>query len=126
MANFAPARTAAAHTAAWSSRPCPAGYRCLVRGIQTTSAKPANPLPITGAGPPPGAPLPPASEYGSRIDRRRRQAELLRRSQDARAVAPPGKGGKGLLRQRFWKDVSVQTDPSKAPRPNVALVFGRS
>lgn len=81
----------------------PALSRCL----HTTSPRVATPLPITATGPPPPAPQPAASHYGERVDRRRRQAELLKREQDMRAShMKPGTA----MKKRFWKDVSVQTD----------------
>lgn len=84
--------------------PCsPALLQCL----HTTPPQAATPLPITATGPPPAAPQPAASQYGERVDRRRRQAELLKRGQDMRAShMKPGTA----IRKRFWKDVSVQTD----------------
>ena len=79
----------------------------LVRCLETTTSRNANPLPITATGPPPAAPQPAASQYGERVDRRRRQAELLKRGQDMRAThMKPGTA----IRKRFWKDVSVQKD----------------
>ncbi|KAL6720387.1 ATP synthase mitochondrial F1 complex assembly factor 2 [Lecanora helva] len=79
----------------------------LIRCLHTTPAIAATPLPITATGPPPAAPVPKASQYGERIDRRRRQAEILKRGQESRAAFPkPGT----TMKKRFWKDVSVQTD----------------
>ncbi|MCJ1247163.1 ATP synthase complex assembly protein atp12 [Trapelia coarctata] len=76
------------------------------RCIHTSPSKPATPLPFAAAGPPPSAPLPAASQYGERVDRRRRQAELLKRGQDLRASQmKPG----SAMKKRFWKDVSVKT-----------------
>ena len=84
----------------------PRPHQCL----HTSTLKSANPLPITAAGPPPSAPLPAASQYGQRVDRRRRQAELLKRGQDLRASQMrPG----SAMKKRFWKDVTVQTSPGK-------------
>ena len=75
--------------------------------LHTTVPRVATPLPITATGPPPAAPQPAASHYGERVDRRRRQAELLKRGQDMRASqTKPGTA----IKKRFWKDVSVQTD----------------
>ncbi len=84
--------------------PCtPAHVQCL----HTTVSRLATPLPITATGPPPAAPQPAASQYGERVDRRRRQAELLKRGQDMRAShMKPGTA----IKKRFWKDVSVQRD----------------
>ncbi|KAF6218051.1 hypothetical protein HO133_006463 [Letharia lupina] len=83
-------------------------YRpALLHCLHTTSPRVATPLPITATGPPPAAPQPAASQYGERVDRRRRQAELLKRGQDMRAShMKPGTA----IKKRFWKDVSVQTD----------------
>ena len=85
-------------------------YTCplaLLQWLHTTSPRVATPLPITATGPPPAAPQPAASQYGERVDRRRRQAELLKRGQDFRTShMKPGTA----MKKRFWKDVSVQTD----------------
>ena len=82
-------------------------FPALVQCLHTTTPRIANPLPITATGPPPAAPQPAASQYGEQVDRRRRQAELLKRGQDMRAThMKPGTA----IKRRFWKDVSVQTD----------------
>lgn len=82
----------------------PLSYRCL----HASPFRAANPLPNTAAGPPPSAPVPAASQYGERVDRRRRQAELLKRGQDLRAgQMKPG----SAMKKRFWKDVNVKQDP---------------
>ena len=79
----------------------------LFQCLHTTAPTAATPLPTTAPGPPPPAPVPAASQYGERVDRRRRQAELLKRGQDLRAShMKPGTA----MKKRFWKDVSVQTD----------------
>jgi len=88
------------------------------RCLHTTTSKPATPLPFAAAGPPPSAPLPAASQYGERVDRRRRQAELLKRGQDLRASAmKPG----SAMKKRFWKDVSVKTTPGTLSQPLLDL-----
>ena len=79
----------------------------LLQCLHTTSSRVATALPITAPGPPPRAPQPAASQYGERVDRRRRQAELLKRGQDMRTSQM--KPGTAIIK-RFWKDVSVQTD----------------
>ena len=79
----------------------------LLQCFHTTIPRAAIPLPITAAGPPPAVPQPAASQYGERVDRRRRQAELLKRGQDMRvSQTKPGTA----IKKRFWKDVSVQRD----------------
>lgn len=81
--------------------------RALLQCLHTTTPNAATPLPITATGPPPAAPVPAASQYGERVERRRRQAELLKRGQDMRASAmKPGTA----IKKRFWKDVHVKTD----------------
>ncbi|MCJ1479069.1 ATP synthase complex assembly protein atp12 [Lambiella insularis] len=76
--------------------------------LHTSSAIAATPLPFAAVGPPPSPPLPAATQYGERVDRRRRQAELLKRGQDLRASQmKPG----SALKKRFWKDVNVITTP---------------
>ena len=77
--------------------------RCLHR----SSPYAAIPLPSTAAGPPPSAPIPAASQYGERVDRRRRQAEMLKKGQELRSnQEKPG----NAMKKRFWKDVFVKTD----------------
>lgn len=79
----------------------------LRRCLHTTSLRPATPLPLTATGPPPAAPRPSASQYGERVERRRRQAELLKKGQDLRSSQmKPG----SAMKKRFWKNVIVQRD----------------
>ncbi|KAI4282463.1 MAG: hypothetical protein L6R35_005405 [Caloplaca aegaea] len=81
------------------------------RHLHASSAVAANPASITRPGPPPTAPLPAASQYGQGVDRRRRQAELIKRGQEKRTeVAKPA----SALKKRFWKDVHVQTEQDGA------------
>ena len=56
------------------------------------------------------------------MDRRRWQAELLKRGQDVRTdQKKPG----GALKKRFWKDVNVQIDSGKLMhKPNVPVLLG--
>jgi len=94
-------------------KPCPSpgafNQTLSICNFHTGLARAATPLPLpTAVGPPPAAPLPAASQYGERVDRRRRQAELLKRGQDLRAShMKPGTA----LKKRFWKDVHVKTAP---------------
>jgi hypothetical protein len=73
---------------------------------------PANPLPIVATGPPPAPPQPSVSELRERLDRRRRQAELLKESQALKGKGLSGKP-REVLKRRFWKDVNVQQTPGK-------------
>lgn len=83
----------------------------FARCIHSSPSTSANPLPITGTGPAPAPPVPAASQYGERVERRRRQAEMIKQSQAARQaqVTKPVTA----LKKRFWKHVSVQTAPGK-------------
>ena len=97
----------ASHTARVFKYSLPPTASPLYTCLHTSSRCAANPLPDTAAGPPPSAPIPAASQYGERVDRRRRQAELLKRGQDLRAShMKPG----SAMKKRFWKDVTVKPD----------------
>jgi ATP synthase F1 complex assembly factor 2 len=85
-----------------SAQPIPYSQKWL----HTTPAQPATVAPITASGPPPTVPLPSAEHESTRVARRRKQAELLKRGQDLRAVAA-GSGGGSAKTKRFWKDVHV-------------------
>ena len=81
------------------------------RCLQTSASIQASPIPHPVApAPPPDAPTPTNSSYGERIDRRRRQAELLQRGQALRANP---KKPSAALQKRFWKEVSVKDTPGK-------------
>jgi ATP synthase F1 complex assembly factor 2 len=69
--------------------------------------KPATVASITASGPPPEAPVASAEHYHSRVARRRKQAELLKRGQDLRSIAA-GSGGGTAKQKRFWNDVHVK------------------
>jgi ATP synthase F1 complex assembly factor 2 len=77
--------------------------------IHTTPSKPATVIGnLTATGPPPTAPLPNAEYADIRLERRKRQAALLKKNQDL-------KSGGSSKQKRFWKDVvvkSVDGEPS--------------
>jgi hypothetical protein len=77
------------------------------RCLHTSPPNPATVAAITASGPPPKVPVPSAEHVDSRVARRRKQAELLKRGQDLRAVAGGTGGGTAKLK-RFWKDVHVK------------------
>lgn len=77
------------------------------RCLHTSPSNPATVAPITASGPPPKVPIPSAEHVDSRVARRRKQSELLKRGQDLKAVAG-GKGGGTAKLKRFWKDVNVK------------------
>uniref|UniRef100_A0A8H7NKJ6 ATP synthase mitochondrial F1 complex assembly factor 2 n=1 Tax=Bionectria ochroleuca TaxID=29856 RepID=A0A8H7NKJ6_BIOOC len=72
-----------------------------VRLIHSTTTRTANVDPLVGTGPPPEAPT--TSGY-QRVERRRRQAELLKAARDIRN----GKSKSTALKKRFWDDVYVK------------------
>ena len=93
----------------------PFAQRCL----HTSPPNRATVAPITASGPPPTAPVPSAEHVDSRVARRRKQAELLQKGQDLRAVAA-GTGGGSAKHKRFWKDVHVKHTDGKVfpPEPS--------
>ncbi|KAM3078725.1 ATP synthase mitochondrial F1 complex assembly factor 2 [Clarireedia jacksonii] len=88
------------------------------RCIHTTPPSPATVAPsFTASGPPPGPPSPSAEHVDARVARRRKQAELLKRGQDMKAIAS-GKGGGTAKLKRFWKDVHILLDKRPLRRPS--------
>lgn len=75
--------------------------------LHTTTATSATVTPLVAPGPPPKAPIPSAEHVDSRVARRRKQADLLKRGQDLRAIEG-GKGSGTAKQKRFWKDVHVK------------------
>lgn len=88
---------------------CPSLAPLSQRCLHTTPPSPATvaPAAFTASGPPPAAPTPSPEHVDIRVARRRKQAELLKKGQDMRAVTS-GKGGGTAKMKRFWKDVHVQ------------------
>lgn len=77
-----------------------------IRLISHTATKAADVAPIVGTGPPPEPPSPAAANAYERIERRKRQAHILKDAKDIRTVTS-GKSTGGL-KSRFWKDVDVK------------------
>lgn len=77
------------------------------RCFGTTSRLPADVAPVTAAGPPPDAPVASVEHTDIRVARKKKQAELLKRGQDMRAIGN-GTGGGSAKTKRFWKDVHVK------------------
>lgn len=89
-----------------SSIPYREGVVGPTRQFHQVSSSRATLHPVTAHGPPPGAPTPSASGHGDRLDRRRRQAEMLQQGKEIRASQQSKPGS--MLRKRFWKDVHVK------------------
>ncbi|KHN98712.1 ATP12 ATPase family protein [Metarhizium album ARSEF 1941] len=83
--------------------------RAISRTLHSTASRAANVAPILGTGPPPPppppTPTPAVRNMNERIERRRKQAELLKQ---AKVIRTAKDGRSTTLRKRFWKDVSVQ------------------
>lgn len=90
------------------SQPSPGG-RSLLRCLSTTPSNAAVAIPVTALGPPPEPPQPSASGYGERVDKRRRQQEMLKQMKELRT--DPQRKSASPLRRRFWKEVHVKETP---------------
>lgn len=99
-AEFLCARILRSHNAALTSR-----STCQRRQISQSLVHRATALPITATGPPPNPPQPSPSQYGARIDERRKKADLIQQGKELRAAQ---QGKSTPLRKRFWKDVHVK------------------
>ncbi|OAA59998.1 mitochondrial molecular chaperone [Cordyceps fumosorosea ARSEF 2679] len=79
-----------------------------IRSIHASAVKAANVAPVVGTGPPPEAPAPVQRPTpNERVERRRKQAEMLKTAKAIRS-AKDGKGSSlSPMKRRFWKDVSV-------------------
>jgi hypothetical protein len=90
-------------------------YRTLHGSGQTS----ATPLPIAVVGPPPSPPLPKQSQKYDRIEKTRKQAEMLQQAKKMRATQNQS-GKRDPPKKRFWKDVHVKKGPG--PPYNFQLV----
>ncbi|KAL2009294.1 hypothetical protein VTN00DRAFT_7488 [Thermoascus crustaceus] len=79
----------------------------MSRSFHCSPLKSAIAHPITAHGPPPKAPVP-APEFGERVERRKKQAELIEKGKEAQTQ--PSKPATAL-KKRFWKDVNVRKQP---------------
>ena len=88
-------------------RRLPQGFGCPshVRPIHSTVAKAANVAPVLGTGPPPAPPAPTERTVNDRVERRKRQAEMLK---TAKIIRNAKDGKTTTLQRRFWKDVTIQ------------------
>ncbi|KAK1963953.1 ATP12 chaperone [Colletotrichum sublineola] len=97
-----------------AGRPCFAAAAAAARTISTTTLKPAEVAPVVGTGPPPEPPVPDvaaedrAAAARARVERRKKQAEMLKHAKTIRTTADAKASKPGALKRRFWNDVSVQ------------------
>ncbi|KAK2745183.1 hypothetical protein FQN55_006307 [Onygenales sp. PD_40] len=79
-----------------------------IRHVHSSVAKGAVAHPINVRGPPPKPPVP-SADFAERVERRRKQSELI---QQGNTVQTPGAAaGAKPLKRRFWKDVHVKEVP---------------
>lgn len=93
--------------------------------ISTTPLKPAEVAPVVGTGPPPEPPIADiaaedrAAAARIRVERRKKQAEMLKHAKRIRTSAEAKASAPGALKRRFWNDVSVQeVDGMFSPPPH--------
>ncbi|KAG6003786.1 hypothetical protein E4U21_001690 [Claviceps maximensis] len=87
-----------------SHRTITAPSQCRSTMMHTTACKAANVAPTLGTGPPPEPPTPTVRNMNERIERRRKQAEMLKQ---AKVLRNTRDGKTTTLRKRFWKEVTV-------------------
>lgn len=81
----------------------------LSRAIHHSAPDPADVSPFHATGPPPEPPQPAAEHPYAKIERRRKQAELLKKAKDLRNASSTGaEKAKSPLRKRFWDNVYVK------------------
>lgn len=93
--------------AATATTTTPVASRAASRTIHSSAAATADVAPFSASGPPPEAPQPAVAHPYAKIERRRRQAELLKNAKEIRDAASGKSTGK-VLRRRFWKDVHIK------------------
>ncbi|TQW01002.1 mitochondrial molecular chaperone [Cordyceps javanica] len=87
------------------------GTALPVRSLHASATKAANVAPVVGTGPPPEAPV--QRTLNERVERRRKQAEMLKTAKAIRS-AKDGKASSSSssspspMKRRFWKDVRVE------------------
>ncbi|KAL9625403.1 MAG: hypothetical protein Q9160_000466 [Pyrenula sp. 1 TL-2023] len=89
-----------------SRRLLPTSSQHPIRQYHATETRDAGVLPVTASGPPPSAPTASVLQSSERIERRKRQADILQRgrqlksSHDSKSSSP--------LKKKFWSDVHVK------------------
>lgn len=93
-----------------SSRPrCVASQPIAARAaLHYSASDPANVAPFCATGPPPEPPQPAAEHPYAKVERRRKQAELLKSAKELRDAGSGKSPGKSPLKKRFWQDVHIK------------------
>ncbi|KAM0247118.1 hypothetical protein ACHAQJ_009958 [Trichoderma viride] len=76
-----------------------------IRAFHQSIARAAHVAPIVGTGPPPEPPTPAARNANERLERRKKQAGLLKAAKEIRSAQEGKADG---VPTRFWKEVSIQ------------------
>ncbi|KAJ4419638.1 ATP synthase mitochondrial F1 complex assembly factor 2 [Gnomoniopsis sp. IMI 355080] len=84
------------------------GLATSCRAIHNSSPDPANVSPFYATGPPPEPPQPAAEHPYAKIERRRKQAELLKKAKELRNATTTAKSSTTPLKKRFWENVYVK------------------
>lgn len=91
-----------------SRSPCVAFQPIASRALHYSAADPANVAPFCATGPPPEPPQPAAEHPYAKVERRRKQAELLKSAKELREASSGKSTGKSPLKKRFWQDVHIK------------------
>lgn len=87
---------------------CVASQPIAARALHYSAADPANVAPFCATGPPPEPPQPAAEHPYAKVERRRKQAELLKSAKELREAGSAKSTGKSPLKKRFWQDVHIK------------------
>ncbi|KKY32257.1 putative atp12 chaperone [Diaporthe ampelina] len=87
---------------------CTASQLIAARALHCSAADPANVAPFYATGPPPEPPQPAAEHPYAKVERRRKQAELLNSAKELREASSGQSPGKSPLKKRFWQDVHIK------------------
>ncbi|KAI3393628.1 hypothetical protein diail_3855 [Diaporthe ilicicola] len=85
-----------------------AAHPVAARALHSSAADPANVAPFCATGPPPEPPQPAAEHPYAKVERRRKQAELLKSAKEIREASSGKSTGKSPLKKRFWQDVHIK------------------
>ncbi|KAL1845952.1 ATP synthase mitochondrial F1 complex assembly factor 2 [Diaporthe australafricana] len=92
-----------------SSRPSTlASHPITARALHYSAADPANVAPFCATGPPPEPPQPAPEHPYAKVERRRKQAALLKSAKEIRDASSGKSSGKSPLKKRFWQDVHIK------------------
>lgn len=91
-----------------SRRSSLAAHPIASRALHYSAADPATVTPFCATGPPPEPPQPAPEHPYAKVERRRKQAELLKSAKEIRDASSGKNSGKSPLKKRFWQDVHIK------------------